>query len=49
MNLCIKQAKTWIEKHPKLKQWLWFALLWFGGLFTVYSMSLIIKLMMKNF
>ena len=49
MNPCIKGLNTWLSKHPKLKQWLWFVFLWFGGLFAVYSMSMVIKLMMKNF
>jgi len=49
MNQCIKKANIWLEKHPKLKQWLWFATLWFGGLLSVYSMSMVIKLMMRNF
>jgi uncharacterized membrane protein len=49
MNRCIKHINIFLSKHPKLKQWLWFAILWFGGLFAVYSMSMVIKLMMKNF
>jgi hypothetical protein len=33
-------------KNPRTKQWLWFAVLWFGGLLTVTAMSYIIKIMM---
>lgn len=41
------KINSWLNKHPKAKEWLWFVGLWFGGLFSLYLVSSIIKLMMK--
>ncbi len=45
MSITIRQAITsWLEGHPKTKQWLWFMCLWVGGLVTVVSLTYPIKL-----
>lgn len=45
MNLCTK-LHSYISARPKLKQWLWFISLWFGGLAVVSSVAYLIKFMM---
>lgn len=32
---------------PKWKQWAWFVGLWFGGLLSVFALSLVIKAVMN--
>ena len=39
---------TWLNHHPKLRNWLWFATLWFGGLFAAFSLALVVKLMVRG-
>lgn len=48
MNRCIKTTIAWINKYPKLKQWLWFIGLWCGGLSTVLAFSYLVKFMMRG-
>jgi uncharacterized membrane protein len=38
-----------LERHcsEKQRQWLWFAILWLGGLLSVLLLSSIIRLMMR--
>lgn len=48
MIICIKKAKIWLDSHYTIKQWLWFFILWFGGLFFALSLSYPLKLLMKN-
>lgn len=48
MNTCIKPAQRWLDEHPKVKEWLWFATLWCAGLITVLVMAYPIKWLMKN-
>jgi hypothetical protein len=48
MNTCIKPVQHWLDKHPKIKEWLWFVTLWFAGLFTVLTMAYPIKWLMKH-
>jgi hypothetical protein len=40
---------AWLNQRPKIKQWLWFIVLWFGGLSTVTILTYPIKMLMKNF
>lgn len=35
---------NYLDKHPKLKQWVWFVTLWFLGLAVVSIIGSIIKL-----
>jgi uncharacterized membrane protein len=50
MNICIKRSvELWLKSHPKTKQWLWFIVLWFGGLITVTALSYPIKMLINNF
>lgn len=48
MNLCIKRFEDFMETHPKAKQWLWFVVLWCGGLFTALAAAYPIKWLMKH-
>jgi hypothetical protein len=47
MNLCINRGRAWLNRHPKLQQWLWFIGLWFAGLFTVMALAYPIKLAIR--
>lgn len=48
MNIYIKYIKNWINFSPKRKQWMWFVILWCGGLFSVLAVSYPIKLLIKS-
>lgn len=48
MNLCIKSARDWLNKHPKMKEWVWFAALWFAGLFAVLAAAYPIKFLIRS-
>ncbi|MGK2741158.1 hypothetical protein ACSHT0_09685 [Tepidicaulis sp. LMO-SS28] len=48
MNRCIEAAEAWLNAHPRAKQWLWFALLWLGGLAAVSAIAYPIKFAMQN-
>jgi hypothetical protein len=49
MNTCIKQTlSAWLSRHPKVKQWGWFILLWWGGLLTVSALTYPLKLLIKS-
>lgn len=39
---------AWLNHHPKLRHWLWFATLWFGGLFAAFSLAMVVKLMVRG-
>lgn len=39
---------TYINQHPKLKQWLWFIGLWCAGLATATVLTYPIKLLIKQ-
>lgn len=45
MKQCIK---NWFQKHPKAREWAWFAGLWCLGLGAVLIMAYPIKLVIKN-
>jgi hypothetical protein len=47
MNTCTKQqaVQSWLLRHPKIKQWLWFVLLWVGGVATVVALTIPIKVL----
>ncbi len=47
MNIRIKEGvQFWLAQHPKIKQWLWFIILWIFGLVTVVVLTYPIKLLM---
>ncbi len=48
MSLCTKNMNLWLNKRPKLKQWLWFILLWLGGFLSVYTVAYLIKIVMRS-
>lgn len=48
MNICINNIHTWLNRHPKAKQWLWFVILWVGGLTTVLVIAYPIKWVIKS-
>lgn len=49
MNTIIKaKVESWLNEHPKAKQWVWFIVLWIGGLVTVLSLTYPIKLLIKS-
>ena len=49
MNTIIKtRVESWLDGHPKAKQWLWFIVLWMGGLLTVLTVTYPIKLLIKS-
>lgn len=43
-----KLVNLWLEKHPKTAQWLWFIILWAGGLLTITILTYPLKLLIKN-
>lgn len=47
MNLFIKPLEQWFAKHPHLRQWGWFVLLWSGGLMSVMLIAYPIKFLVK--
>lgn len=52
MNITTKlvppKLKTWMAKHPKSAQWLWFAALWIFGLLSVTIATYPLKLLIKS-
>jgi hypothetical protein len=48
MNTCIKSVQTWLNKHPKAKQWAWFITLWCAGLLAVVAFAYPIKWLMRS-
>ena len=48
MNLCTRKIENWLSAHPKAREWLWFVVLWCGGLLTVLAMAYPIKWIIKN-
>lgn len=47
MNICIRLIAKSQQIDIKLKQWLWFAGLWFLGLGSIILITLPIKLLIK--
>lgn len=48
MNISIKYSvKAWLASRPKIKQWLWFVILWFSGLLTIMLLTYPIKLLIN--
>lgn len=47
MNTCIERVANWLNHHKKVREWCWFFLLWFSGLFAVVAMSYPIKLLIR--
>ena len=45
MNRSIKRVKDYLQDHPKVKQWLWFIVLWMGGLCAVVIGTYPIKML----
>lgn len=48
MNTLIKKSVEWLNHHPKIKQWIWFIILWSGGLLAAVSVAYPIKLLIKS-
>ncbi len=50
MNTTIKERiKIWFSKQkPKTQQWIWFVLLWIGGLLTVTILTYPIRFLIKS-
>ena len=40
--------KNYIDAHPRIKQWGWFIILWFGGLLTAMCLAYPIKFLIKT-
>jgi len=38
----------WLNKHPSVKQWLWFVGLWCFGLLSVFLITYPIKFLMRS-
>lgn len=34
-----KLVVSWLKRHPQVKQWLWFFVLWVGGLLAVLILT----------
>ena len=47
MNTAIKRAGHWIDRHPKAREWMWFAILWCGGLCAALAIAYPIKWLVK--
>lgn len=43
----IAKLNAFLQKSPKLKAWVWFVLLWLGGLATVIVLSYPLKLLIR--
>lgn len=51
MNIIINLRQNfynWVDAHPRLKQWLWFVVLWCAGLASVLVMAYPIKWVIKS-
>jgi hypothetical protein len=44
MNRCTE----WLGRHPRARQWAWFAGLWLAGLGSVLALAYPIKFLMKT-
>jgi hypothetical protein len=42
----IQSFKNYMEQHPKLRQWSWFFLLYFAGMFSVAIIAYGIRLLL---
>lgn len=48
MSTFIDRAlQAWLDDHPKIREWVWFAILWLGGLFTAVLLAYPIKLLIR--
>ena len=48
MSTCTKTIERWFARHPKAREWAWFAVLWLGGLLAVTAVAYPIKWLMKS-
>lgn len=48
MNISINRFSRWLNQHPKLSQWLWFVIFWFGGLLMALALAYPIKLLVRS-
>lgn len=48
MKKCISKIQSWFNKNPRIKEYLWFIILWFFGLISVIIFTYPIKYLMKN-
>lgn len=51
MNISINPLRclqSWLDKHPRAKEWGWFITLWLGGLMTVTIATYPIKWLIKR-
>ncbi len=49
MNTAIDTIWHYLNGKPKAKEWLWFVLLWCGGLFAALALAYPIKYFIKHF
>jgi uncharacterized membrane protein len=47
MKRFIERMEDWLEQHPKLRPWAWFAMLWLGGLLSVATVSYAIRWLLR--
>lgn len=48
MNMGIKSKLTgFLQTHHKIRKWLWFIVLWCGGLLSALAIALPIKILIK--
>ncbi len=45
MNTC---TKDWLTRHPRIREWIWFIVLWLGGLVSVLLIAYPIKWVIHN-
>lgn len=48
MNIFIKRSRAWLDRHERVKQWLWFVALWCGGLLAAMAAAYPFKLIIKS-
>ncbi|MDX2083415.1 MAG: hypothetical protein SFV53_05480 [Rickettsiales bacterium] len=47
MKILTKKVTSYLDNHKNLKQWLWFILLWLGGIISAFVLTYPIKLLIK--
>lgn len=48
MNKAIERVQSWLNQHSRCKQWIWFLILWTGGITTVAAMTYPIQWIIKG-
>lgn len=47
ISLMSRSFKTWLKRYPKVRRWMWFMMLWWGGLGAVLVATYPFKALMR--